>query len=289
MMSNSSRADRIRRLLEDSKDDSSSASSNEEQPCPFDMPSTNQDLKEDDSSSTGERSGEDFVATVKNESKSKKTNPIHLPVSDENDLFSLIDNYKPVDLDIDTPLKCFLPSFVPTIGEVDPNLRVPRPDVIDDRVGLEVLDEPLPSAQSNQAVVELQLRNQLKAKRSANVRSLDAHSNPDAMDEWIQAVEEVHAATKTAPSKQNEMPNVEELMQPWPKEMEDALNSGEVFLPPADIDLSLEEYARTLCSLFQTVEERLVDSIHALMSLFAEYKDKETGKKSMTINVSEWS
>jgi hypothetical protein len=95
----------------------------------------------------------------------------------------------------------------------------------------------------------------------------------------------VHATS----SHQNELPNVEDLMQPWPKEMKDSLNSGEVFLPPSDIDLSLEEYARTLCSLFDIpVKERLIDGIRALISLFVEYKDYETGKNITNLDISEW-
>eukprot|EP00984_Skeletonema_dohrnii_P031396 scaffold23816_cov155-Skeletonema_dohrnii-CCMP3373.AAC.1 len=146
----------------------------------------------------------------------------------------------------------------------------------------------LPSAQksSNQAVAELRLRNQLKAS-SSNVCSIDAHTNPDAIDEWIHAVEEVHATTRRASAHQNELPNVEELMQPWPREMEDAFNSGEAFLPPADIDLSLEEYAMVLCSLFGIPHNEPVSSVHTLMTLFAEYKEREASN-DITLTVEEW-
>lgn len=208
MKTNSSRAERMRCLLEDSKDDSS----REDQPswsCPFDLPSTNENenfLKED------------YCC------ESKKASP---------------------------------------------NLRVPRPGGIDE---------------SNRAAVEV-----LNATLSVSsiVRSVNQGSNINAINEWIQAVDEVHVHATS--SYQNELPNVEDLMQPWPKEMKDLLNSGEVFLPPSDIDLSLEEYARTLCSLFDIpVKERLIDGIRALISLFVEYKDYETGKNITNLDISEW-
>jgi len=257
-MTKSSRAERMRRLLEDSKDDSSASSSENKKPCPFDVPSFYDyegDSKDDDSSV---RSCEDF-------GNQSEANSRHQQVSD-----SFVDSYQPVDLEIDTLLN----------NSFD---RVPRPDGIDDRVDLD--EHRLPSAQkSNQAVVDLQLRKELNAS-SSNVLSIDAHSNPDAIDEWIHAVEEVHATTKKASVHQNELPNVEELMQPWPREMEDSLNSGETFLPPADIDLSLEEYAMVLCSLFGIPHNEPLSSVHTLMTLFVEYKKREAG---ITLNVEEW-
>jgi len=251
----------MRRLLEDSKDDSSSASSENKKPCPFDIPSFYEGDSKDDNSSVrscedfGNQSGEDF-------GNQPEANSRHQQVSD-----SFVDSYQPVDLEIDTLLNNSFDC-------------VPRPDGIDDGVDL---DERL--LQRNQAVVELRLRNQLKAS-SPNVLSIDAHSNPDAIDEWVHAVEEVHATKKRASAHQNELPNVEELMQPWPREMEDALNSGEAVLPPADIDLSLEEYAMMLCSLFGIPNTEPLSSVHTLMTLFAEYKEREA---SITLNVEEWS
>ena len=253
----------MRRLLEDSKDDSSSSSSENKKPCPFDIPSFYEGDSKDDNSSVrscedfGNQSGEDF-------GNQPEANSRHQQVSD-----SFVDSYQPVDLEIDTLLNNSFDC-------------VPRPDGIDDGVDL---DERL--LQRNQAVVELRLRNQLKAS-SSNVSSIDAHSNPDAIDEWIHAVEEVHATKKRASVHQNELPNVEELMQPWPKEIEDALNSGEAFLPPADVDLSLEEYAMVLCSLFGIPHIEPLSSVHTLMTLFVEYKEREASN-DITLTVEEWS
>ena len=232
----------MRRLLEDSKDDSSSESSEKPKP-PFEMPSTNinDESKEDDSTAgTGEEE-----------------------------------------------LKIEISSFAGVDG-------------IDDSMNFEVLDRNThpSSLKSDQEVkdalfdTQLQSRNQHKSP-SFTVRSIDAHYNPGAIDEWIFDVEEAHATAKRASSTNNALPDVEALMQPWPREIENALASGEVFLPPADIDLSLEEYAKVLCTLFSIpVEEgKLVDAIHTMMGLYIECEDKETScdiSNDISVTVDDW-
>mmetsp|Transcript_25444 Transcript_25444/g.39950 ORF Transcript_25444/g.39950 Transcript_25444/m.39950 type:complete len:238 (+) Transcript_25444:84-797(+) len=236
-MTRSSRAERMRRLLEDSNDDSSSASSSENRhkPCPFEMPSTtrNDDSRDDGTFEDGNRS--EILSQ-------------HQQVSDELD--QLVPNSE-------SPL----------------NVKVGK--------------------KTDQEVTELQFQNKLKAS-SSTVCCIDADSNPDVIDEWIRAVEEVHA-TRRAIADLTELPNVQDLVQPWPREMQEVLNSGDAFLPPADIDMSLKEYARTMCSLFGIVDiitgsgkqQRLVYSIHTLMSLYTEYKDREA-RNDISLTIEEW-
>ena len=234
----SSRAERMRRLLEDSKDDSSSASSeNKPKPCPFEMPSTNinDESKEDDSTAgTGEE-----------------------------------------ELEIE------IGSFAGVDGI--------------DSIDFEVLDRhPLPSSlslKSDRQVEDLQSRNQHKVS-SVTVRSIDAHSHPGAIDEWIFDVEEAHSAKRGSSSK-SALPDVQALMQPWSQEMENALASGETCLPTADVDLTLEEYAKVLCTLFSIpVEEgKLVDAIHTMMCLFMAYKEREAScdiSNDISVTVDDW-
>lgn len=40
------------------------------------------------------------------------------------DLFQYIERYKPQEVELDTPLKCFIPEFIPAIGELDPFIKV---------------------------------------------------------------------------------------------------------------------------------------------------------------------
>ncbi len=240
-MTRSSRAERMRRLLEDSNDDSSSASSSENRhkPCPFEMPSTtrNEDSRDDGTFEDGNRS--EILSQ-------------HQQVSDELD--QLVPNSE-------SPLN----MNVGVADEIDLKFLAKNPD---------------------QEVAESQFQNKLKAS-SSTVCCIDADSNPDVIDEWIRAVEEVHA-TRRAIADQTELPNVQDLVQPWPREMQEALNSGDAFLPPADIDMNLEEYARTMCALFGIpVQQRLVYSIHTLMSLYTEYKDREA-RNDISLTIEEW-
>ena len=204
-----------------------------------------------------------------------------LPVSDEiKELFQVIDAYEPVELDLETPLKCFLPSkmFV-ALGDVDPFIKIPRPDGVPDGLGTAILDEPIPANQSNAAVIELQLRNHSRktTSRAVTVRSIDnASENTEEIDQWIQSVEGIHAS-KPHPEVRyrNKMPSMQDLMQAWPKEVENELRNGTLELPSAEIDFSVEEYARMMCSLLgiPVYDGYVVESVHVLLSLFAEFQD----------------
>ena len=234
----SSRAERVRRLLEDSKDDSSCESSeNKPKHFPFDLPSAdmNDESKDDSTAGTGEEE-----------------------------------------------LRIEIGSFAGVDG-------------IDDSMNFEAFDRhPLPSLslKSDREVEELQTKNQHKVS-SVIVRSIDAYSNPGAIDEWIFDVEEAHATAKRASSTQSALPDVQALMQAWPQEMTDALASGEICLPTADIDLSLEEYAKVLCTLFSIpVEEgKLVDAIHTMICLFMACKEREAScdiSNDISVTVDDW-
>ena len=203
-----------------------------------------------------------------------------LPVSNEiKDLFHVIDEYEPVELDLDTPLKCFMPSYIPSVGDVYAGINIPRPDGVDDGIGTAILDEIIPGSQSNAAVIELQLRNLSKtmSSRAGTVRSIsNAAENKKDIDQWIDSVEEIHATSlPTEVRYHNKMPSVQELVQAWPKDIQDELRNGSLELPGAEVDLSVEEYARMLCSLLgiPVYEGRLIESLHVAFSLFIELHD----------------
>lgn len=63
----------------------------------------------------------------------------HLNVSAEiKDLFQYIGRYKAHEVDLDTSLRCFVPDFIPAVGDMDAFLKVPRPDNTPDRLGFKV-------------------------------------------------------------------------------------------------------------------------------------------------------
>jgi intraflagellar transport protein 46 len=53
----------------------------------------------------------------------------HLNVAAEvRDLFQYIERYKPHEVELDTTLKCFIPEYIPAIGEIDGFVKVCRDD-----------------------------------------------------------------------------------------------------------------------------------------------------------------
>ncbi|KAL3769378.1 hypothetical protein ACHAW5_010497, partial [Stephanodiscus triporus] len=203
----------------------------------------------------------------------------NLYVSNEiKELFKLIDNYEPVDIELETPLKIFLPQYIPSVGEVDPMIKIPRPDGVPDGVGTAFLDEPIAANQSNAAVIELRLRNATKNK---SYRALPVHSisnavkNRDEIDQWMRSVEEIHSMKQPPPKEVRYQNNMGEVKYRAKREIVDEIKNGTLHIPSAEIDLSDEDYARILCSLFgiPVYDGSVVESVHVLLSLFVEFQN----------------
>lgn len=47
-----------------------------------------------------------------------------------------ISSYKPITIEIDAPLKPFIPEYIPAIGEVDAFMKMSRPDGTPETLGL---------------------------------------------------------------------------------------------------------------------------------------------------------
>lgn len=43
------------------------------------------------------------------------------------DLFQYIERYKPQEIELLTTLKCFIPEYIPTVGEMDAFIKVIAP------------------------------------------------------------------------------------------------------------------------------------------------------------------
>lgn len=200
----------------------------------------------------------------------------HLNVSLEvKDLFQYIDRYKPHEVELDTQLKCFIPEYIPAIGEIDGFVKVPRPDGEDDGLGLKILDEPA-TVQSDPTVLELQLRATSKKQQYGDVvvRSIEnAEKNPAAVEKWIQNITDLHRS-KPPPQvhyKKN-MPDAEVLMDQWPESFEEALKHLE--LPSPELDMSLAEYSKVLCSILDIpTYDNPVESLHLMFSLYMDFRD----------------
>lgn len=209
----------------------------------------------------------------------------HLNVSREiKQLFSMITAYKPNTIELDTKLQPFIPDYIPAVGDLDPFLKVPRPDGQPDNLGLKILDEPK-AEQSDPTVIKMILSKSsthLNAP-AVKVRSIQEKDSsfPMQVQKWIDNIENVHK-TNPAPTVnyKQDMPEIESLMQSWPPEYEEILSSMD--LPSADIDLSTEEYAKVICSLLDIpVNDNPIESLHALFSLYLSFKQNNHFSKQV--------
>ena len=205
----------------------------------------------------------------------------HLNVSAEvKDLWNYIGRYKPHNIELETKLKCFIPDFIPAVGEIDAFIKVPPPGKEEEgekRLGLKVLDEPA-SHQSDPTVLDLQLRAISKKSNLEPmvVRSLEyADKNPSEITRWVKSINELHRA-KPPPQVHytKTMPDIERLMQVWPEKMEDMLKT--VKLPPPAIDLDVRDYARVLCAILDIpVHTNVTESLHVLFTLYSEFSTNQ--------------
>jgi len=190
------------------------------------------------------------------------------------ELFQYITRYKPHNIELETKMRPFIPDYIPAVGDIDPFIKVPRPDGKADNLGLVTLDEPA-SIQSDPTVLTLQLRAVSKSSGAQPmlVRSVEhAEKDPKAITGWIDSIANLHRH-KPAPSVRysKPMPDIETLMQIWPAPIEELLETSA--LPDADINLDLASYVRTVCALLDIpVYGSLTEALHVLFTLYSDFK-----------------
>lgn len=167
---------------------------------------------------------------------------------DVKELFDYIVRYVPQKIELDYKLKPFIPDFIPAVGDIDAFIKVESNNPLE--LGLTVLDEPS-AKQSDPNIMELQLRSLTKTS-SARASKFKTVSNVDkeikVVDKWIKDIEDLHRS-QPAPTIQytKTMPEIDQLMQVWPHEVEDLLRA--MSLPSAALEVSLDTYTDLICSL----------------------------------------
>lgn len=221
--------------------------------------------------------GSTHAAMMANAGGYKESDYAHLKVSHEiRELFQYIGRFKAQEIELETRLKCFIPEYIPAVGDMDAFLKVPRPDGQPDQLGLKMLDEPS-LTQSDATVLDLQLRSTSKKKHGdIVVRSIEnAEKAPRDIDRWIKSIADLHR-TKPPPQVHytKTMPDIESLMQVWPEEFEELL--GKTTLPSADLDMGLEQYVRVICALLDIpVHKNVYESLHVLFTLYLEFRSNQ--------------
>jgi hypothetical protein len=68
--------------------------------------------------------------------------------SEVRDLFQYIQSYKAKDVEVETQMKCgWLVPYIPAIGKPNNGIIIPRPDGVQDGMGIQILAEPAGRAQ----------------------------------------------------------------------------------------------------------------------------------------------
>ncbi|KAJ3312778.1 Intraflagellar transport protein 46 [Boothiomyces sp. JEL0838] len=208
----------------------------------------------------------------------------------EKEMKSLIDMislFHPETIELEPTLCPFLPEYIPCIGDIDPIIKIPKPNGELKSLGLEVLDEPN-ALQSDPAVVDLSLRAHLleKSPDKVKIRSIkipvtvtpkDQDQIIKSLDVWIKTVNDIHSKQTI---RKNDI-DLEKLMAEWPPEIDNYLPKIE--LPGADIDLKLKDYVQLCCNILDIplVDSRVkrrvgyVHSVSKLFELYSEFKNSQ--------------
>ena len=193
-------------------------------------------------------------------------------------VFALISQFQPPPLEITPHFKPFLPELVASIGAIDAFIKVPRPDNEQEQLGLTVLDEPTIGC-ANPQILKMQLREKFNVVTNdgdSYIGKIESSGDTTkALQNFIDSYDEIQR-NRAAPTMtySYKMPDLEELMEVWPEEMEKAFDS--LPLPSADMDLTVDEYAKVICAMLEIpVKGNLVESLHVMFSLYNEFKQNQ--------------
>ncbi|KOC69402.1 Intraflagellar transport protein 46 like protein [Habropoda laboriosa] len=206
-----------------------------------------------------------------------------LNVSTEvKELFQNIMRYTPQKIELNYKLIPFIPDYIPAVGDIDAFIKVPRPDGVEEKIGLTVLDEPCTN-QSDPAVLHLQLRSHLRsagaARQTVIKRIEDAEKNGKSIDKWIEDINQLHRSKHSlAVNLTKPMPDIDSLLQQWPPEVEEKLN--EVELDFTELDCTLPELVDLVSNLLDipSEENSRLEALHTLFTLYLEVRNLRAQK-----------
>ncbi|XP_025016745.1 intraflagellar transport protein 46 homolog [Tetranychus urticae] len=205
--------------------------------------------------------------------------------SEVRNLFNYITLYSPQIIDLDMRLEPFIPDYIPAVGDIDGFIKVPRPDKVDDSLGLTVIDEPSSRNQSDPALLNLKLRTmgkEVTVKQSGSETIKTANSTKD-IDSWIDSIKLLHETTASIATNiplisSARLPDVEQLMQEWDPSVESALSNFN--LPTAELDVTLDQYVTIICSLLDIpIHQSKIASLHLLFNLYYEFQNSQHFKQ----------
>ncbi len=178
-------------------------------------------------------------------------------------------------------MKPFIPSYLPSVGEVDAFLKVNRPDNTPEELGLTVIDEPTIKG-IDKYILEMELAENTKLKiDKMNVKSIqNAEKKPNEITDWIKKIDDLQK--RKAPTEVNyskNMPDIKNLMEVWPEKEEQVYKK--VKFPNEKMSISLENYSKIACNMMDIPihpsdgkqSKSLIESLHCLFTLYSGFKD----------------
>eukprot|EP00095_Tigriopus_kingsejongensis_P009322 snap_masked-scaffold486_size158769-processed-gene-0.8 protein:Tk09322 transcript:snap_masked-scaffold486_size158769-processed-gene-0.8-mRNA-1 annotation:"intraflagellar transport protein 46 homolog" len=199
------------------------------------------------------------------------------PPSLQATLVEYIIRYTSQTIDLETKFKPFIPDYIPAVGDIDAFIKVMRPDGKKEELGLQVLDEPA-AKQSDPSVLELQLRaiSKQSSQKAAQVKKIESgEKNGKEIEKWIKDISDLHRS-KPPPTVHysRPMPDIDNLMQEWPPEMEEILK--ELGVPTAELDCDLTTYVDMCCALLDIpIHKSRIQSLHVLFSLYSAFRNSQ--------------
>jgi len=187
-------------------------------------------------------------------------------ITDEmKELFIYINTYQPEEFSVIPQLKCFIPDYIPAVGDIDPIIKIPKPSQSDKNteceLGTEVLDEPA-AKQTDPALLDLELRASLLSSSSdennKNVYSINLNFNDteegrEGMKELTKWVENAQNLYSLKPSDRviysKRMADIEDLMAEWPPEIDEFFSSNDNDFSIGQLDLPLPDICKLVCSI----------------------------------------
>lgn len=194
-------------------------------------------------------------------------------------IFGLITSFQPEPIQIPPHFKPFLPDLIPAIGAIDAFIKVPRPDDEEEPLGLTILDEPTIGC-SDPQIIRMQLREKYGIVSAQEGDGYigeieDLENNQKALDTFLENYEEM-IRDRPPPTivYSYKMPDLNDLLDVWPEELEKALES--IPLPSADMDLTIEEYAKIICAFLDIpVKGNIIESLHVFFTLYMTFEENQ--------------
>ncbi|CAJ0933885.1 unnamed protein product, partial [Mesorhabditis belari] len=221
---------------------------------------------------------DDMDIPVNVKKKSKYNNGKYQFTDEEIELLEMMDEYQAEEIGIEPALKPFLLEFQPAVGDVDSFIKVPRPDEVEDNIGLTQLDEPA-IKQSDPTILDMQLRHTTKefsSNQDTPVKRVHrADRNVELIEKWIDDIKDLRRSKPAASVHYTKpLPDVEKLMQEWPADFEKGLPG--IQLPTAELDVDLPTFADLCLNLVDIpVHKSRIQSLHLLFSLYSEFKNSQ--------------